>query len=78
MTCKRVTYSKEGESCDGATPCLVGECPITHVPPGTGAWFCPKVIADGQPCDKTDSKTTCDFDAECINGTCVLGYPKCN
>ena len=63
-TCVAVHLAKAGEPCDvDATRCEIGTCSGT----------CPTVLADGAPCDPLRAHTTCDFFAECKDGTCVTG-----
>jgi hypothetical protein len=63
-TCVAVHLAKGGEPCDvDATRCEIGTCNGT----------CPRVLADGVPCDPSSAKTTCDFFAECKDGKCVTG-----
>lgn len=63
-TCVAVHLAKGGEPCDvDATRCEIGTCNGT----------CPKVLADGAPCDPSSATTTCDFFAECKDGKCLTG-----
>jgi hypothetical protein len=41
------------------------------------AGTCPRVIADGEPCDLNDPTTACDTFAGCQNGTCTLTDVLC-
>jgi hypothetical protein len=70
--CQPVTFGGPGEPCSETVLCMVGICGA--FPSGT----CPRVIADGEACAATDSNTTCDTDASCRGGTCMLGYPTCS
>jgi hypothetical protein len=73
--CAAVTWVSAGQPCSDTARCLVGGCPSTG---STVGGTCPTVIADGQPCNESDSTTsTCDTFANCEGGTCVLGYAAC-
>lgn len=76
-TCAAIKWASAGQPCDGSTRCLVGTCPI-GAPTGDGGvattGSCPKVIPDGKPCDAKSTSATCDTLANCVNGTCLLGY----
>jgi hypothetical protein len=76
--CGTVTWASGGQPCGEFLRCLVGACPSS--PPGMPApTSCPTVIADGQPCNGKDPKSTCDTLSSCINGTCMRAdSPACN
>ncbi|MEO6418094.1 MAG: hypothetical protein ABIP39_01705 [Polyangiaceae bacterium] len=64
-TCVGVHVAKGGEACDvDVTRCELGSC---------SGGTCPKVLADGDPCEPSSGTTTCDFFAECKDGKCVTG-----
>jgi len=72
--CLALTFATSGQACGDSIRCLVGSC-ITS---GTGATGnCPTVIPDGQPCNGSDTMSTCDTYANCEGGKCILGYPTC-
>jgi len=66
--CGTVTWASGGQTCGDLARCLVGACPFGT----TSAVKCPTVLADGQPCTTSSSKSTCDVGATCMNGKCVL------
>jgi hypothetical protein len=69
--CVQTKWAAAGRACDGTTRCLVGSCPPNNN--GVGG-TCPKVIADGKPCNPTDASATCDTFSQCLGGKCHLGF----
>jgi len=77
-TCGTVTFVAAGQTCGGSVRCLQGDCTPT-IPGGTTA-TCSAVAADGQPCPTSNGPPvpgSCDAYAQCVNGTCTLGYGSC-
>jgi hypothetical protein len=70
--CLGITYGPPGASCDGAgLKCIQGNCPGGS-PFGPPTAVCPKIIADGQPCNPSVNIPSCDTLATCTNGICAL------
>jgi hypothetical protein len=73
--CTSVSWVAAGQACNGGSLlCLVGYCPSGNT--GTSA-TCPTIIPDGQPCNPTDTTSSCDTFAQCTGGVCTLGYGSC-
>jgi hypothetical protein len=67
--CASVEYGQAGDTCDGEVfLCESGSCNMT-------AGTCPAVLADGAPCDPSDSSTVCQAYARCFQGTCQIADP---
>jgi hypothetical protein len=61
-----LAWSAIGATCGEDAPCLVGACGLDG--------HCPRVLADGAPCEPSDTTATCDTFARCTRGTCRLEY----
>jgi hypothetical protein len=67
--CVPIVYGLPGESCNGDTlRCEHGSCL-------TSTGQCPDRLADGTPCDPTDSTKVCDTYAVCLGGKCQIADP---
>ena len=71
-TCSAIAWVAAGQPCNAGARCLVGHCPYDAS--GQPQGVCPTVIADGQPCDTSNTGTTCDTFAQCLAGSCVLTF----
>ena len=72
--CTPIEWASGGETCGDVALCLIGSCPVALGDGGQAivGGQCPGVIADGEPCDRSDSAQTCDVFADCINGVCQI------
>jgi hypothetical protein len=68
--CAPFSWVSPGEVCNHAARCVVGHCP--------NGGTCPRVVADGDPCDPADETATCDTFSRCTNGVCAVhDLPVC-
>jgi hypothetical protein len=75
QTCKARVAVDPGKACDNEVNyCRLGFCQSSSGSGTTGT--CSPIIADGQPCDITSTSATCDSNAQCVNGKCVIFDPS--